>query len=390
MLLCGAFCATGLDTAVTERRIFDDDKPLERGVTSSFSRGAPGNGEREAAYWIGLALIVAAGFCLMVVAGAHWKMALSETRRLSDAEIHRALRDSSLPLETSLWKTLDQYRPGPGWTPSAQARDWLALMRERTIHDLNATPVNLEMHQETGVRLVLTRGGRPRSWLSDARGSVADFVSRDGGAAGINGGFFTNAALDGTDSTMVGPVMAAFVPHAVRASWRAQASVTARFYAERDASILARIEGRPLVVWNATRIAIAPFHARLNDRQHLRWLIPDATDAFVGGVWMVHDGRATPRTEPSPPRDANDRRPRVFFGFTADGQALAGASLDPASTTDLARAAVAAGALEAVLLDSGYSTSLVYAGRTLAVGRHWDGVPSRPVPHAIVMEGALR
>ena len=326
----------------------------------------------------------------MVAAFAHQKMALGETRRLSNAEIHRALRGSSLPLETSLWKALDQYRPRPRWTLPVQARDWLALMRERTIHDLNAAPVELEMHHETGLRLVLTRGGRPRSWLSDARGSVADFVARDGGAAGVNGGFFTNAALDGTDSTMVGPVMAAFVPHAVRASWRGSWRGSARFYAERDASILARIEGRPLVVWDGTRIAIAPFHARLNDLQHLRWLIPNATDAFVGGVWMVHAGRAMSMIEPSPPKDANDRRPRVFFGFTADGQALAGASLDPASTTDLARAAVAAGALEAVLLDSGYSTSLVYAGRTLAVGRHWDGVPSRPVPHAIVMEGALR
>jgi len=51
----------------------------------------------------------------------------------------------------------------------------------------------------------------------------------------------------------------------------------------------------------------------------------------------------------------------------------------------LARAASSAGIEEAVLLDSGYSTSLVFGQQIVAVGRKRAKQPSRPVPHAIVL-----
>ena len=47
----------------------------------------------------------------------------------------------------------------------------------------------------------------------------------------------------------------------------------------------------------------------------------------------------------------------------------------------------AAGLKEAVLLDSGFSTSLVLGKEVLASGHSTAGEPSRPVPHAIVLMG---
>ena len=43
------------------------------------------------------------------------------------------------------------------------------------------------------------------------------------------------------------------------------------------------------------------------------------------------------------------------------------------------------GIREAVLLDSGFSTSLVDDGNILVTGHTAPGIPSRPVPHAIVL-----
>jgi poly-beta-1,6-N-acetyl-D-glucosamine N-deacetylase len=61
------------------------------------------------------------------------------------------------------------------------------------------------------------------------------------------------------------------------------------------------------------------------------------------------------------------------------------ATQTPASTDRLAQIAVKLGLKEAVLLDSGYSTSLIYGRRVLAVGHRTKAVASRPVPHAIVL-----
>jgi biofilm PGA synthesis lipoprotein PgaB len=58
-------------------------------------------------------------------------------------------------------------------------------------------------------------------------------------------------------------------------------------------------------------------------------------------------------------------------------------------TEKLAQAAAAAGAKEAVLLDSGFSTSLCYNGKVVVSGHTSSGLVSRAVPHAIIVTGAL-
>ena len=68
---------------------------------------------------------------------------------------------------------------------------------------------------------------------------------------------------------------------------------------------------------------------------------------------------------------------------------MAGGSLEVVSTPRLAEAAAAAGVREAVLLDSGFSTSLIYNGKIIVTGHTARNLPSRPVPHAVVFSGTL-
>ncbi|MFX8797768.1 phosphodiester glycosidase family protein, partial [Acinetobacter baumannii] len=77
-----------------------------------------------------------------------------------------------------------------------------------------------------------------------------------------------------------------------------------------------------------------------------------------------------------------DPRRRAFFGVAADGTIVLGASLGSVGSDRLADAAAAAGVQEAVMMDSGFSTSLVYGDKVIASGHSTPTEPSRPVPHA--------
>jgi poly-beta-1,6-N-acetyl-D-glucosamine N-deacetylase len=237
---------------------------------------------------------------------------------------------------------------------------------------LKDSPIRVEYPRLAGVRLALIRGGRAESRLSPYRESVSDFVQQAGAVAGINGTFFADPYLRARDNTMVGPIMAG------PSRW---------FIPERNPYIMYRIVERPLVAWNDRRIVFVPVKLDMNRLETLKTFMPSFTDVFVGGAWIVSKGRAVWPLK-NPPSDHGDWRPRVFFGY-AQGEIVLGASLNAVSTVALARAAALAGVEEAVLLDSGYSTSLVFQKKILAVGRSWDGVPSRPVPHAIVLHGRV-
>ena len=117
--------------------------------------------------------------------------------------------------------------------------------------------------------------------------------------------------------------------------------------------------------------------------------LPGLTDAFLGGVWLVHNGVAADaaRLDAFHIRDAEDPRRRAFFCLLPDGRPALGATTYVTPSADLARALQAEGVREAVLLDSGFSTSLVYGKEILVTGHTSPGLPSRPVPHALVLFG---
>ncbi len=242
---------------------------------------------------------------------------------------------------------------------------------------IKTVPIRLEVGVYAGIKMAFVRGGVPVTRRSPVRQSVGEFILSAGGQAGINGTFFVDSRIMGTGSDLIGP---------------SRTGPDGPFVPETDAYRLTVLNNRPLVVIGPKRIGIVPYQsAYMNTERSIRTFMPDYTDLFLAGAWIVHDG--APRTSEEMTafgaHDLDDPRRRAFFGVTADGEIVLGASLQVIKTSALARAAAAAGVSEAVLLDSGFSTSLVFGDRIIVTGHTAKNIPSRPVPHAIVLFGQL-
>jgi len=214
--------------------------------------------------------------------------------------------------------------------------------------------------------------------MSPTREGVVDFIHRTPGTvAGINGGFFAMAAIASTDNQMVGPC---------------RTHDYGTFYPDKFPQIWKKLRNRPLLIWGPHQIAIVPFEPETaNTEEAFRNLMPDFTDCFLAGVWLVHNGVARSKEDMNTfgSKDIQDPRRRAFIGIDAQGHIVLGASTESASSAKVAEAAALAGVQEAVLLDSGFSTSLVYGEDVKASGHSTNSIPSRPVPHAIVLRGTL-
>lgn len=239
-------------------------------------------------------------------------------------------------------------------------------------------PVEYEFKDVSAIKLALITGGVPTSRRTfEGRQSVGDFIIQNQAAAGINGTFFAMAAVAGTSNEMIGPIQTESSPDFV-----------ADTYPER----LAIIRNRPLVIWDAQRFMIVPYsNERMNSGDGIKEILPTYSNCFVAGAWLVHKGVAQNEDQllAFGPKDLMDPRRRVFVGIKLDGTMVFGASLGSVSSEKLGQAAAAAGVAEAVLLDSGFSTSLVYGSKVIASGHSTPTEPSRPVPHAILLMGKL-
>ena len=260
------------------------------------------------------------------------------------------------------------------WTDCQAAKATAAFYEHSLAAD---SPVRLEVKEIAGIPMGIVRGGVPSSRRAPVRESVGDYVQQASGVAGINGTFFADARLIGTGCTLIGP---------------SQSALDTEFQPETDAYRLTRIGNRPIVIWGPKQIAIFPFQAgTMNTQDVFKAYMPDYTDMFLAGAWIVHDGKARTEEElkPAAAGDFQDTRRRAFFGITANGEVVLGATLTVVSTTKMGEAAAEAGVQEAVLLDSGFSTSLVYDKKIIVTGHTDRNLPSRPVPHAIVITGTL-
>lgn len=225
-----------------------------------------------------------------------------------------------------------------------------------------------------GVKMVVVRGGTPKTVLASGRESVGQFVREANAVAGINGTFFVMAGVQDIDNRLIGPSQTA----------------GGIFRPDDDPTRTLKLVNRPVVLWNGKEVALLPFRPQsMNEEAFFRTFMPDYSDLFLAGCWIVHEGLARTQEQmvPFASKDIMDFRRRAFLGFTSEGVLIAGASKSSVTTEQLARGARAAGAQEAVLLDSGFSTSLIFDGKVLASGHSSDKNPSRPVPHAIVISG---
>ena len=228
------------------------------------------------------------------------------------------------------------------------------------------------------VPLKMVIGGHPSTVMSQTgRQPVKDFVHEANAVAGINGGFFAMAAIESADNAMVGPLktaaMTQIVPDNAPERWE-------------------KINDRPMVMWSDNEFALLPYiPAQMTKNDQFEFFMKGYTDCFMGGVWLVHKGVARPADEQSAfaAKDIQDARRRAFIGITAEGEFVAGTATDSVSSAKLAEAIALAGVEEAVLIDSGFSTSLVFNDKIKATGHSNKEHPSRPVPHAIVIQGKL-
>ncbi|MBC7808550.1 MAG: polysaccharide deacetylase family protein [Akkermansiaceae bacterium] len=236
--------------------------------------------------------------------------------------------------------------------------------------------VRLKVQEFDGVKLGVVYGGKPQTFRGlESRQSVGEFVEQAGGVAGMNGTFFADAALRGTNNVLIGP---------------SKASNDTEFYPEAFASHLPKLKNRPLVIIGKDAIVFVPFQPGwMNNEEAVQAILPDYTDTFLGGAWIVHNGepRTRKQMQAYAATDFNDPRRRACFGVTADGEVALVGSLEVISTEALARAAAEAGLVEAVLVDSGFSTSIVFDSKIIVTGHTAANLPSRPVPHGIVIMG---
>lgn len=235
-------------------------------------------------------------------------------------------------------------------------------------------PVTKDMDRIDRVPLSLVRGGKPESVLVPGREAVLDLVNNFGGVAGINGGFFQIAALKSNDNRMIGPSLS---------------SNMGLWFPDPEPSRVAKLTNRPMVLFTDTKIMIFPFRPPFNRLDAVEKEVPGLKDAFVAGAWLVHNGKARTKEQITSfaAQDVMDFRRRAFLGWDTEGRLVVGACTDSHTSERFARALAQKGIVEAVLLDSGFSTSVVYGQEILASGHATPEKPSRPIPHAIIIKG---
>jgi exopolysaccharide biosynthesis protein len=107
--------------------------------------------------------------------------------------------------------------------------------------------------------------------------------------------------------------------------------------------------------------------------------LPNVTDAFVAAAWLVKDSQPQSASTFKSLFDFDATRHRAFWGINQDGQPTIGVSKEPIDSVGLGEALAKAGFRDAVMLDSGASTSLAYRGESLV------GYTPRPVPHVVAL-----
>lgn len=211
---------------------------------------------------------------------------------------------------------------------------------------------------------ILISGGKPITIHADSRYQVPEILAKSGtGAiAGVDGGFFSLEFLDSNE--MLGPVLS---------------RVHGQFYPGRKGEI-PLINNRPLVLISENSVRFVPFNnLKHNTLEGIQAELPDVTDAFVGAGFLVENGQPQPPERFGKLFDFNEPRHRAFWGINQQGQPVVGVSVEPIGSVDLGKALAKAGFRDAVMLDSGASTSLAYQGHSLV------GYVPRPVPHVVAL-----
>ncbi|MEB3292307.1 MAG: polysaccharide deacetylase family protein [Synechococcales bacterium] len=213
-----------------------------------------------------------------------------------------------------------------------------------------------------GTNLTIISGGQPVTIHAKTRGQVPEILQGTDAIAAVDGGFFSLEFLD--SNQMIGPVY----------------SQSTQKFVPGNSSENPRLNGRPLVLISAQEVRFIPFDANQhNSLEGIQTEMADVTDAFVAAAWLVREGQPQPDAAFGNLFDFNAERHRAFWGINQAGQPMIGVSHDPIGSVNLGEVLLKAGYQDAVMLDSGASTSLVYQGESLV------GYTPRPVPHVVAL-----
>jgi hypothetical protein len=225
------------------------------------------------------------------------------------------------------------------------------------------SPIRVIEHLETeDVPLALITGGHPATVHADSRYQLTEILARTNATAAVDGAFFSLEYLD--SNVMIGPVLS-------------QATQT---FVPGNASENPLLNGRPLALLNGHEVRFVPFDAgKHNTLSGLQAEMSDVTDAFVGAAWLVRDGEPQSEASFGTLFDFDAYRHRAFWGINNAGQPVIGVTKGRIDSVALGELLHQVGFREAMMVDSGASTSLAH-GEELLV----EYIP-RPVPHMIAL-----
>ena len=222
----------------------------------------------------------------------------------------------------------------------------------------------VEMNQTTigGRRLILISGGKPITIHANSRYQVPEILAGTEAVAGVDGGFFSLKFLD--SNVMIGPVL----------------SQSSNKFIPGNPSENLKLTGRPLVLLSNQAAKFIPFDpVKHNTLLGIQLEMPTVTDAFVAAAWLVKNSQPQPRSTFGSLFDFDANRHRAFWGINQAGQPTIGVSTELVDSISLGAALAEAGLKDAIMLDSGASTSIAYKGESLV------GYIPRPVPHVVAL-----
>lgn len=224
------------------------------------------------------------------------------------------------------------------------------------------TPVSKQEITIDKTPLILITGGKPVTIHAKSRYQVQEIIQGTEAVAAVDGGFFSLRFLDSNE--MIGPVF----------------SQNEKQFIPGKEQGLSKLSGRPLVLIGSDAVKFIPFDpSKHNTLAGVRAEMESVTDAFVAAAWLVKDGQAQPASAFNGFFDFDAVRHRAFWGLNQAGQPTIGVAKEPVDSVSLGMLLVKAGFRDAVMLDSGASTSLAYQGESLV------GYIPRPVPHVVAL-----
>jgi poly-beta-1,6-N-acetyl-D-glucosamine N-deacetylase len=214
------------------------------------------------------------------------------------------------------------------------------------------------------IPLILISGGKPITIHADSRYQLKEVVSKSGtnAIAAVDGTFFSLKYL--TSNVIIGPVFS---------------QVNNKFIPGNN-SENKKLAGRPLVLISSNAVRYIPFDPdKHNTLAGIQAEMSEVSDAFVAGAWLVKNNQPLAAITFKSLYGADVPRHRAFWGINQSGVPTIGVSTESVDSANLAIMLTKAGMRDAVMLDSGQSTSLVYKGESLV------NYEPRPVPHAIAL-----